>query len=159
MMRKFFLGLGVLTALLLVAGGIGFFVLARNGEALDKMSKAYVDDSVLAIAANWNVDELWKRAGPRLRASVKREDLRNLFDALGGALGQMAEYDGSAGQATMSVVNAQSTVGASYIANARFRKGEAAISVALVKVGDAWMIEGFHVNSPALLKNLAGVRS
>ncbi len=35
MMRKFFLGLGVLTALLLVAGGIGFFVLARNGEALE----------------------------------------------------------------------------------------------------------------------------
>jgi hypothetical protein len=159
MLRKFFLGLGVFTALLLVAGGIGFFVLARNGEALDKASKAYVDESVVAIAANWNVDELWKRAGPRLRASVKREDMRNLFDALNGALGQMADYDGSAGQATMSMVNSQSTVAAQYVAKAHFRKGDAAISVALVKVGDDWMIEGFHVNSPALLKSLVGVRS
>jgi multidrug resistance efflux pump len=57
-MRKSFYGLGVITALVLVAGTIGIFVLSRNGAALDTASRAYVDDSVVKIVANWNAQEL-----------------------------------------------------------------------------------------------------
>ena len=158
-MRKFFVGLGIAFAVLVVAGGVAFGVLAWNGAALDKSSQAYVDQSVVAIAADWNADELWKRAGPRLRHAVKETDLRDLVAGLRAALGPLAEYDGSRGQAIISVVNAQTQTSAQYVAKGRFEKGEAEVKIALVRSGDSWLIEGFHVSSPVLARNLIGFRS
>jgi len=158
-MRKFFLGLGVVAASVIVAAGIGLFVLARNGNALDQMSKAYVEDSVVAIAANWDANEFWKRASPHLRTTIKQDDVRGLFDAAKGALGSLVDYRGSKGEALISVMNARSTVSARYVANGHFQKGDAQFQIVLVKQGDAWMIEGFHINSPALMQRLVGVRS
>ncbi|MGB7257429.1 MAG: hypothetical protein WBD48_05075 [Pseudolabrys sp.] len=158
-MRKFFYGLGIFAAIVIVAGGIGFFVLARNGAALDTASKAYVKDSVVTIATNWDSNELWKRASPHLRTMAKQEELRGFFDAARDALGPLVEYRGSQGQSLMSVVNSQSRVSASYVAQCHFQKGDAVIQVALVKQGDTWMIEGFHINSSVLMKRLVGLKS
>jgi hypothetical protein len=158
-MRKFFFGLGIAFAVLILAGGIGFGVLAYKGSALDTSSQAYVDESVVAIANTWNADELWKRSGPRLRKSTKEAALRDMIDGLRVALGPMAAYDGSKGQALMSYANSQSVTSAEYVARAHFQKGDAEVTVMLVKSGDAWTIEGFHVSSPALVKSLIGVKS
>ncbi len=124
-MRKFFYGLGILTAVAIVAGGVGFFILARDGAALDTASKVYVEDSVVAIAANWDADELWKRASPHLRTMMRQADLRGLFDAAKGALGPLPDYRGSKGEALISVMNAQTTVSAKYLAGGHFQKGDA----------------------------------
>ena len=35
----------------------------------------------------------------------------------------------------------------------------AEIKLLLIKQGDAWMIEGFHINSSALMRQLVGMRS
>jgi hypothetical protein len=156
-MRKFFFGLGVLAAILIVAGGVGFFFLSRDGAALDRMSKAYVDDSVVAITANWDVDELWKRASPHLRQITKEEQIRGLFDMAKSALGPLAEFRGSEGEAIISIKDAH--VAAEYLAKGRYQKGDASLRIALVKQGDTWMIEGFRINSNALLKRLVGTRS
>lgn len=158
-MRKFFYGLGVVMAVLIVAGGIGFFFLARSGMALDSASKAYVDDSTVRIVANWDVKELWKRTGSRFKAASKYDDMAALFDAAKGTLGPMLEYRGSQGQALMSVNNAHTAVSARYVAIGHFQKGDAQIQIALVKQGDVWMIEGFHINSSALFKRLVGTQS
>jgi hypothetical protein len=143
-MRKFFYGLGVITALVLVAGAIGIFVLSRNGAALDTASRAYVDDSVVKIVANWDAQEFWKRASPRFRAASKYDDIAALFDGARSALGPMVEYRGSQGEAIMSVVNSQTKVTANYIAQGSFQKGNAALRINMVKQGDTWMIEGFN---------------
>jgi hypothetical protein len=158
-MRRFFYGLGLLTAVLVVAGGIGLFVLFRNGAALDTMSKAYVEESVVAIAANWDANELWKRASPRLRTMTKPDEIRGLFEAAKDALGPLLEYRGSQGQAMMWAMNSQTKVSAQYVANCSFQRGNAQVQIALIKQGDRWMIEGFHINSSALMKRLVGVRS
>jgi hypothetical protein len=156
-MRKFFFGVGVLAAVLIVAGGVGFFVLSRDGAALDRMSKAYVDESVVAITANWDMDELWKRASPHLRQMANEDQIRGLFEAAKSALGPLAEFRGSRGEAIISVKDA--SVSADYLARGRYQKGDASLRIALVKQGDSWMIEGFRINSNALLKRLVGVRS
>jgi hypothetical protein len=158
-MRKFFYGLGVISAFVIIAGGIGFFILARNGAALDSASKTYVENAVVVIAGNWVVDELLKRASPRLKSMAKPDELRNLFDAAKSALGPLQQYQGSKGQAMMSVVNSQTSVSAQYVAKGSFAKGDAELRIALVKSGDNWMIEGFHINSSALMQRLVGVRS
>ena len=42
-MRRFFYGLGIVTAVILVAVAIGLFVLIRNGATLDRESKSYAE--------------------------------------------------------------------------------------------------------------------
>jgi len=156
-MRKFFFGLGVLAAVLIVAGGVGFFFLFRSGAELDRMSKAYVDKSVVAITANWDVDELWKRASPHLRQITNENQIRGLFDAAKDALGPLVEFRGSRGDAIISLKDR--SVSADYLAVAHYRNGDASMRIALVKRGDTWMIEGFRINSNALMKRLVGMRS
>jgi hypothetical protein len=80
-MRKFFYGLGVFTAVVILAGGIGIFALARNGAALDRTSKAYTQDAVVAIATHWDAVELWKRASPHLRAMASFDKMRALMSS------------------------------------------------------------------------------
>jgi hypothetical protein len=141
----------VVTVLIVVAGGIGFLI--KNGQDLDGGSRAYVDDSVVAITTHWDKDELWKRASPNLRGVLKADDLRNLFQTAGGALGPLQQYRGATGEATISFFNTQIRIFANYIAKASFEKGDADFKIGLVKIGDAWMIEGFYVNSSALFRN------
>jgi hypothetical protein len=158
-MRKFFFGFGIVMACLIVAGGVGLFILFRNGSALDAESKAYVEDTVVAIGSDWDADELWKRSTPHFRQATRREDLRALFDAARGALGRFVQYRGSSGQAMMSFVNAATSVTANYDAKATFEKGDVHFLIGMVKSGLEWRIEGFHINSDVLTKSLVGARS
>jgi hypothetical protein len=158
-MRKFFMIVGIVAVIAILGGGVGVFVLARNGAALDSASKAYTEASVPAIAANWDVDALWKRASPALRKVATRDQIEGMFIAAKQALGPMVEYRGSRGQAMMGVNNTHPVVSAQYVASARFQKGAADFRVGLVKIGDDWMIQGFHIDSPALMQRLVGTKS
>ncbi len=158
-MRKFFFGLGIVTACLVVAAGIGVFFLARGGMALDAESKAYVDKSVTAITLDWDADALWQQSSPHFRQMTKQEDLRNFFDAAREALGRLVATRGATGQATISVVNAVKIVTANYTVRAQFEKGDADILVGVVKNGSQWRIEGFHINSGTLMRSLVGLKS
>lgn len=146
-MRKFLLILGATTIVILVAAGIGVGVLIYKGNSLDAASKAFVDRAVPAIAASWNKEQLLDRATPELRASVKPEDWRALFDAV-SQLGPLVEYQGATGEANMSyMAGAGGSVTASYVAKAKFKGGIATIRIALVKRDGRWMISGFHVDT------------
>jgi hypothetical protein len=158
-MRKFFVWFGVLMAAVVVAGVVGVFIVARGGAAADAESKAYVDDTVVVIGGRWDANELWKRSTARFRQATKEDDLRAFFDAARQSLGRLVEYRGSRGEASIFVSTAGTTVSAKYIAQAMFERGAAEFQIAAVKNGVAWKIEGFHLNSPALMKRLVGTRS
>jgi hypothetical protein len=156
-MRKFFFGLGIVTAIVIVVLSIAFGILAWQGSELDKESTAFGDESVLAIAKDWSVDELWKRASSKLRQNTNKQDLSRFFGALHNALGPLIEYDGGKGH-SITFVGTQSSITANYAGKGHFRNGDADIQIALSKTGSTWMIEGFHVNSPLLLKRLGGAK-
>jgi hypothetical protein len=158
-MRKFFMIIGVLAVITVVGGGIGLLVLARSGAALDTASKAYTEEAVVAIAANWEPDELWKRASPHLRKIATRDQISGLFNAAKRSLGPMLEYRGSQGQALIGIINSRQSISARYVATGNFQKGSASFKIALVKEGGTWMIEGFHIDSPVLMQQLVGIRS
>jgi hypothetical protein len=158
-MRKLLLGLGVVFALIIGAGAVGLFMLARSGSALDAESAAYVRDSVVTIAGDWNVEELWNRSSLRFRKASTKQDLRNFFDVAKGSLGRLLEYRGATGQAMINISPAGQTTTAKYDAKATFEKGDADIVVTAVKVGADWRIEGFHINSTTFMRALVGTRS
>lgn len=146
-MRRFLYILGALTLIIIVAAGIGLGVFFYKGNALDAESKAFVDRAVTAITATWNEQQLLDRATPELRASVKPEELKALFDRL-SRLGPLVEYEGATGEATMSyIAGSGGTVSASYVAKARFRNGTATFRIVLMKRDGRWMIHNFHVDS------------
>jgi hypothetical protein len=158
-MRKLFYILGVL-AVLVGAAGVGVFMLARSGAALDAESKAYVDDSIITITAHWNKDELLKRASPHFRQITKPDDLQALFDAAATGLGPLVNYEGAKGDSMVSaMVGSGTTISAKYVAKAKFQSGDANIQITLLKVDGDWTIEGFFISSSALMSALAGHRS
>lgn len=158
-MRKLLFGLGVVLALVIGAGAVGLFMLARTGSALDAESAAYVREAVVTIATDWNADELWSRSSPRFRQASTKQDLRNFFDVARGSLGRLLEYRGANGQAAINITPAGRTTTAKYDAKATFEKGNADIVVTAVKVGSDWHIEGFHINSTTFMRALIGARS
>ena len=143
-------GIVFLVMLVLALGFFGF--VAYEGNKFDVSSKAYVDESVPSIVADWSKDELIKRESPQLRKAVSDDDLAALFSKL-SALGSMQSYDGAKGGARMNVTPSSGLqITAAYDAEATFQNGKAEIKINLVQVDGAWLILGFHVNSPLLLK-------
>lgn len=156
-MRKFFYVLGIVTAALVVVGGIGLFILFRNGTALDRESEAYVDDAVVSISSHWSKDELLKRGSPEFMQAVNRMDLGAFLDAAEAALGPLVDYEGAKGQALMmATAGTGTTITGNYVAQAKFQKGTAQIRVAVRRIGGKWMIDSFNINSAELMRQLTG---
>jgi hypothetical protein len=158
-MRRLVRGAAVAVALGFVVGVSGLFALIRGGAEFDSESRAYVNASVVAITARWDAEELWKRSTPHFRETAKHDALRAFVSAAGDALGPLMEYGGAHGQAKMLITNYRTLVSANYVAKGSFQNGDADFQMAMVKVGDTWMIEGFRISSSALMKSVARLGS
>jgi hypothetical protein len=101
-MKKTLMILGVVFAVLIVAGVICFSLLTVKGKALDKESKAYVDEVAPIILSNLNKDTLFRYASDELRNSASSEEFDKIFNWF-SKLGQFKEYKGSSGQANILV--------------------------------------------------------
>jgi hypothetical protein len=144
-----------LVFLVTVGGLIGYG--AVTGPGLDASSKAYVDDAVPKIIADWSVDELLSRGAPRIRDTVDMNQLRAAFGKL-STLGRMVSYDGAKGTSRVAFTPTDGrVVGAVYLARATFEKGRAEIRISLLQVGGQWRIQGFSVASPVLHPREAAV--
>ena len=145
-MKKILIVFGGLCAALLLGLVILIAVIAYTGRGLDKESKTYADAAIVAIASQWNEQDLTDRASPQLMASVKNPaDLERTFGIL-RTLGPLKKYDGSKGDANMSFFWPQGkTITAAYVARAEFDHGTAMIKISLIKLSGGWKILGFNV--------------
>lgn len=150
-MKKLLIVLGSIFLGLFVLAGIGIAILAWRGNALDKESKAYVDAAVPAIVSSWSEQELMNRASPELRQATKPADMDRMF-AWFRTLGRLQQYEGSQGQAVMSVTSQTGKlVSGHYVAKAMFERGAASIEIGVIKHGGEWQIAKFRVDSAALV--------
>ena len=142
--------LGVIFAVLIIAGVITFSVLAVKAIALDKESKAYVDEVTPKILANLTKETLFQYASSELKNSASPEDFDKLFNWF-DKLGQFKEYKGSNGQAVISFTTerGKQTTGV-YQAQVEFESGPATVKITTIKKGESWEIMGFHLNSMSL---------
>lgn len=143
-MKKFLMIFGAIALVCVVALGGMIGWAAYRGSALDKESKAYVDDAVPAITRSWNKQELLDRAAPEFKAKIAPDQLTTIFASL-AQFGPMIEYQGAKGDAAMSYgTEGFNGTSAQYEAKARFQNGSAIFRIALVKKDGRWMIVGFH---------------
>lgn len=155
-MRRIIYWFGIFAACAAVFGFFGFCYMAYKGFVLDKEAKAYAQSSVDAITSRWNSRALLDRASPNLLKSVNPEQIASLFQWF-GVLGPLASSQECEGTSRMSVsTNQPKRTTAEYVCHERYLQGSASIQLSLIKLDTGWMINGFHVNSPALLPRTSG---
>lgn len=151
-MKRFLMILGGAFLVLIVAGVIGFAIIATKGNALDKESKQYADTAITAIISSWDRQAIVDRASPEFTAAVNGDDLNKLMNMF-QRLGKLRECKGAEGQANISVTPQHGkVVTAYYTAKAEFESGPALIQLYLIKHDDKWQIEGFRINSKVFLQ-------
>jgi hypothetical protein len=141
----------------LLAGAAGLFVVTRMHLALDKESSNFVKDSVAAIGAHWDSDELWQRATPHFREGTSQDDVRAEFDAASSRLGPLVGYR-AIGAKSSFLLTLSDHPAAAYILRADFQKGEADIEVRAVRAGSTWRIDGFAIGASPEMRKLLGMQ-
>ena len=149
-MRKLFFWFGLFAAVVTFVAVMGFGYLVYKGTSLDRESKSYASVAVVAITSHWNSSELLDRASPNLRNSVTTGQISSMFDwfSVLGPLTKTQECQGSS--SVVAFLGKPSSTLAQYTCKELYQQGAATVAIALVKIGDVWMVNGFHVNSPVL---------
>ncbi len=148
-MKKTFTILGyafIVFIILMLASVAGLVAL---GKKYDKESKAFVDTAVQAIAADWDIEELQKRASSEFNDEVDYESLAEDFITL-QQLGKLVEYKGSRGDSNITVSLSGYAITADYRATAEFEAGLAEMQVSLVRREGRWQILDFSVSPESL---------
>lgn len=151
-MRRLLVIVGGVLLVFVVFVVIGITYFRLRGETLDRESQAYAGAAIVAIVSTWNEKEFLERAAPELRRRVSIDELHRLFK-WAGALGAFEKYEPPEGQAHTSLtLKSGKLVSARYTSRVVFEKGEATVSVVLVKRGLLWQIAWFDVRSPVFLR-------
>ena len=121
-----------------------------KGMEAFKEAQVYADDSIRAVCTKWDADELEKRASPALKGTASKEQMRRLMEQCKAKLGALKTI----GEHTQPQFHAGATTGSGafqtvgMVVSATFEKGTADIRITVVKSGDSWQINEFHVNWP-----------
>jgi hypothetical protein len=141
--------IGALAVAAVLFLGATLAVIFWQGNKLDASSKAYIDDYVSTVAPNWSADDFVSRVAPQFREQFNHDAVGNLFSRL-STLGSLKQYDGSKGQAHISLRSFGKTVTAKYEAHATFDHGDATFEIVLLRMNGQWTVAGLSVNSPVL---------
>lgn len=140
----------VLLALIVAGAVYGGTIVAKtrrdNAEAA-----AYISEAVAAMAANWDVEELLKRAAPEWLSPADKTGLRALF-ARFTALGKLKALDAPTGRVGNGAFPGTLINGtwAEYAVVGQFDAGPSEFRMVLKRVDGGWQIAAFRVRSEAL---------
>ena len=145
-MRKRYVFLGLAVIIL----GLGIYVLYGANKASYE-AKAYADKAVPAIVADWSVDAIKQQVNPTMLRDP--DTLRKVF-AVYSNLGPLVAYhDGKVIGANVNVSPGNGkVVTAIYVAQARFKNGDASIQVVLNQIDGIWKISKLTVTSKKLFE-------
>jgi hypothetical protein len=146
-MKKIVMFLGYVFLGFILLSIVGVTSVYMLGQRLDRESHLYVDAAVEAIAANWDIRELRKRASPEFDSSLDYDEAESYFRDL-RKLGNLVVYKGAVGESTITI-SARSLyeITADYTADVEVEAGTMQIQVALIKHGSQWQILDFRIDS------------
>ena len=147
-MKKFLIGCGALSLILLVIGVIGVAIIVYRGIQLDKESSVYADAVLKVIATDWSEKALLDRASPEFKQATPIDQLDAYFRQY-AKLGHLQSAEPMKGQAGISYFPATGKrIQGLYSAKAQFENAEATVTLGLIKHGDQWQILSIHVDAP-----------
>ncbi len=153
MFKKILMTVGILAIVLVVGGGIFFWMLAKEGVEADETSRAYVETNLKKLAeANWYGKVFAPMAHPLLQEAVTQKQWHDLSVSYYHTLGPLVQFGTCEGQASINFGDDGKEVSAAYECGAQFQNGDAVIRVNLLKDGEAWKIVRLFVNSDLFVK-------
>ncbi|HEX7811359.1 MAG TPA: hypothetical protein VF460_05580 [Burkholderiales bacterium] len=140
--------LALIVAGVVYAGWIVAKTKRDNAEAA-----AYVGETVAAMAANWDSDELLKRAAPEWLSPVDRAGIKAMFERF-AALGKLKALHVPAGRVGNGAFPGTRINGtwADYAVVGEFDAGPSEFRMILKRVDQGWQITGLQVASEALAR-------
>lgn len=156
-MSKFLKILGGVFLVIIVVVAVFFAMTIPKVRALDKEIVTYFESAVPLVVANWNPEDLKRRAAPELLAAPNVDERLPKVFKWYSALGKLKKLEKPAGRAGTGYKPGTKFYGTwgEYAAAAEFEGGQAHIKVVLRKNGDIWQIMGFQIESMALLPKQA----
>ncbi len=147
-MKTFLAVLGALALIVIILFVALFFVGYQRATPLIEEAETYADETIQAVATNWNGAELSARASPEMTALLSDGALQQIMDAGKFQFGPMTTYDGATCTLTHYQLHSSTgeTVVAQCTANAEFEKASGSFLVNLVKRSDEWKVLGFFVS-------------
>lgn len=154
-MDKFLKVLGAVFLVALLGIAIAVAVMLPRGMALDEEAAAYVEANIPLLVAEWDAEELKRRAAPELLAGSGAEQMPRMFTYL-SALGKLQKLEKPVGRVGTGVYPGSEFNGTwgDYVTNATFDAGPAQVKMVLKRDGASWQIMGFHIRSAALLSQV-----
>ncbi len=150
-----FLG-GLLLIFIIVAAvgsGLGWY----KARGLQRDGSEYVETNLPLIVANWNAEEVIKRAAPEFLVPSVREGLPQAFQVF-SRMGKLIDLGKPKGMVTFA--DFQFSIGdhevpmppklpepvwARYVVDAAFDAGSASVMIDLVRRNEHWQIVGFFI--------------
>ena len=148
--------------LLAIVGALAIFVVGvfavlivigiNSLKPMTAEATAYADESILAIASDWDGDAFIDRASAALLSQMSQDELRVIMAFGRQHLGALSDYQG----ATCEVIGFEYTtengelVTATCEARAEHELGGASYALTLMKQRDNWSMLGFFVTADEL---------
>lgn len=151
-MKNFFTVLGIIFAVILAVFLIAAVIFIPRALKLNHEAAAYIQTEVPKIVANWSPQELTNQATAGFLAAAKSPDEVDRLFKMFSQLGTLKHLDTPNGTVFSGAYTGTGavTIG-NYAVRAEFEKGPANIKIQLLRVGDAWKINGFWINSEVFL--------
>jgi hypothetical protein len=152
-MKKLIIGSTIVVVLLVMGAIIGpKLVFSVSHPIVESECRMFADNTVLAVAKNWDSRELINRVDPEMLRPGDEEELENLF-RLYRKLGNLVEYYGAEGEVWRDP-SEPGAVGFSYLAEADFDNGFATVKVeGIHKDGNFYILE-FNIRSEAFIDGI-----
>ena len=152
-MKKLIIGCALCLMLLVIGAVIGpELVFSISSPISESECRTFADNTVLAVAQDWDSRELINRIDPEMLRPGDEEELENLF-RLYRKLGDLVEYYGAEGEVWRDS-SVSGAVGFSYFAEADFENGFATVKVERIhKDGNSYILD-FNIRSEAFIDGL-----
>ncbi len=132
----------------ILATGLKVSSPSKEFAAYDAEAKAFIEETVRALGASWNKQEVLKRSSIEFAKEVTDAQMDGITKICAERLGPLDTYYGADGKVGVfySAEYGKYLQG-QYIAEANFQKGKGKISVSVLKRKGKWQLLGFLVDS------------
>lgn len=137
-------------ALIAIAAFAGLvFVGVRKAGPILEAAHAYADDTIAAVGADWDVDELLARGAPELLQAGTREEFLQVTELGKRAVGSITEAQPAACELTQYLYtsNEGEVAQATCAATAQHERGAVQYQLNLIYRDDAWKLLFFFFNA------------
>lgn len=146
-MKSILAVIGALALIVVILFGVFMFIGFRKIAPLTAEANAYADESIEAITATWDGNELFARSSPELRSLLGNGALETMMQQGEFQLGSLSSAQSATCMITsfFYLADEGEVAVADCASEAEFAKATASLQLNLVKRDEEWKILGFFV--------------